>query len=193
MVNPSSLLLTYTEHDSRLCFAFNRSSKQFIYVNAAFKNFFDIKSAHVSAGTLLKMVHPEDLDYLKDNFASLKPGTFKNNIEFRMQLLPDKQCYLRLNLFYNLQPVEQKTEHILTGYLEDITADKEHIDKLNEFSNKKNSVLNILSHDLAGPLGSIQNLSALISRKTKLLADEDVKKWLDLIEKISKKSINLIQ
>ncbi|WP_419801367.1 ATP-binding protein [Mucilaginibacter sp.] len=193
MVNPSSLLLTFTAHDPRLCFAFDVSTKQFIYANAAFEAFFNIKFEQVSARILLKMIHPEDLDYLKDSYSSLKPGSFKNNIEFRMQLPQGKECYLKSSLLYDVQADGQDTKHILTGYLEDITAEKDHINKLNEYSNKKNSVLNILSHDLAGPLGSIQNLSALISRKTKLLEDEDIKKWLDLIEKISKKSINLIQ
>jgi len=136
---------------------------------------------------------PEDVDYLKDNYISLKSGTFKNNIEFRMQFPQGKERYLKSSLLYDVRADGQDAKQILTGYLEDVTAEKEHINTLNEYSNKKNSVLNILSHDLAGPLGSIQNLSALISRKTKLLEDEDVKKWLDLIAKISKKSINLIQ
>ncbi|MGI4750694.1 MAG: sensor histidine kinase [Janthinobacterium lividum] len=151
-----------------------------------------MKHSQTSAASLLAMVHPQDLEYLKEGFASLKPGIFKNNVEFRMQLPGRKECFLRLSLIYTDQHL-QSEEHTLTGYLEDYTADKEHEDTLNEYSNKKNAVLNILSHDLAGPLGSIQNLSALLSRKTKLLEDQEVAKWVSLIEKISKKSIHLIQ
>lgn len=192
MVNPSSLLITLAENDPRLYFAFDINSKQFIYANPAFEAFFQIKYNEASAESLLAMVHPEDQGYVKENVNKLAPGGFKNNISFSMQLPEKKECFLRLNLFYNDQQLQSK-EQILTGYLEDFTAAKEHEDTLNEYSNKKNAVLNILSHDLAGPLGSIQNLSALLSRKTKFLEDPEIVKWISLIEKISKKSIHLIQ
>lgn len=193
MVSTSSLLLNLTEHDPRLCFAFDMSSKQFVYANPAFESFFKLSFLQISVKSLLAMVHPQDLDYLTDNFSSLKPGNFKNNVEFRMQLPDLKEYFLRMSLFYSEQPNQQNTEQVLTGYLEDFTVEQDHANKLNEYSNKKNSVLNILSHDLAGPLGSIQNLSALISRKTKSLEDSEVKTWLDLIGTISKKSISMIQ
>lgn len=192
MVNTSSLFLTLADHDPRLCFAYNISARQFIYANAAFEAFFRMKYSQINAESLLAMVHAQDLDYLKENFASFKPGIFKKDIAFRMQLPDRKECYLKLNVLFHDQN-QQNEERILIGYVEDCTAAKDHEDKLNEYSNKKNAVLNILSHDLAGPLGSIQNLSALLSRKTKILKDQHVDEWISLIEKISKKSIYLIQ
>lgn len=72
----------------------------------------------------------------------------------------------------------QSNKGVLSGYLEDISGYKAQINKLNEFSNKKNAVLNILSHDLSGSLGSIQNLSQLLFRETKALDNKQVNKYI---------------
>ena len=187
---PASLLFALADHDPRICFSFDLSSNRFVYANPAFNSFFQIPVTAVTPELLLEMVHPDDLNYLKESYEALQPGIFKGNIEFRMQL-PDKKEYtMRLGLFLSNG---QNHESILSGFLEDISAYKDHNDKLNKFTNKKNSILNILSHDLAGPLGSIQNLSKLLSRETKEFKNKDVDKWLSLIEKSSKKGMQLIQ
>jgi two-component system sensor histidine kinase VicK len=187
--NPASLLFALAEHDQRIFFAINLKSNSFIYVNPAFNKFFNL-TAQVSLDTILKMIHPGDIEYLKEIFAALKPGVFKSNVEFRILTSQEKERFCRLNGMIHTQESE---ELILSGYMEDISEYKAHSDKVNEFANKKNAILNILSHDLAGPLGSIQNLSALIARKTKLNDDQEVKKWVSLIEEISKKSVLMIQ
>ncbi|MEX8546102.1 MAG: ATP-binding protein [Mucilaginibacter sp.] len=188
--SPASLLFTLAEHDQRIFFAINPERNSFIYVNPAFKTFFKTDAEDLSPYAIYNLVNPEDSEYLKESYFALQPGTFKNNIEFRIQLPHQEERVLRLGLL--LQPQENEG-NLLLGYMEDISDFKAYNDKLNEFSNKKNSILNILSHDLAGPLGSIQNLSALINRKTKAIEDPEVKKWLSLIEEISKKSVLMIQ
>ncbi len=187
---PTSLLFALAEHDQRICFAFDLSSNCFVYANPAFEAFFQTPFAIAAPEFLLAMVHPEDVKYLEECYTSFQPGELKNDIEFRMLLTDKKEYALRLSV---LLDKGQSNKGVLSGYLEDISAYKSQIDKLNKFSNKKNSVLNILSHDLTGPLGSIQNLSQLLSRETKSLENKEINKWLSLIEKISKKGIHLIQ
>lgn len=89
----ASLLFTMTEHDQRIFFAFDLSSKRFVYANPTFGSFFQVPFTAATPKLLLAMVHPEDLDYLKESYASLQPDNFKNNVEFRM-LLPDKKNML---------------------------------------------------------------------------------------------------
>jgi two-component system sensor histidine kinase VicK len=188
-VYPASLLLDFAEHEERLFFAFDLIGRRFVYLNPTFESFFSITTSSASIDDLLALVHPEDEAYLKQTSLAILPGEFKSRIEFRV-LFEEKKYSFSLSLFYKK---EQDQAGIFTGCLEDITAFKEHNDTLNELSNKKNAVLNILSHDLAGPLGSIKNLSTLLSRKTRLLEDPEVGKWISMIEKISKKGIHLIQ
>ncbi len=187
--NPASLLFTLAEHDQRIFFAINLKSRSFIYVNPAFQKTFNV-AAEDSFDTVLNMVHPADIEYLKESFAALQPGVFKSNLELRMIYPPEKEYLFRLSGMIHPQ---ENDERILSGYMENVSDYKSHSDKVNQFANKKNAILNILSHDLAGPLGSIQNLSALIARKTKTSDDQEVKKWVSLIEEISKKSVLMIQ
>lgn len=190
MNKPSSILLTFAEKDHRICFAVELKSYKFIYLNPAFESFFHIKPADANVLELLSFIHPEDREYLLSFYNALKPGDFKDNIEFRI-ILPDKRKY-HLRLIAYLHGRTSKTS-TLTGYLEDITAAKEHERRLDDLSNRKNAVLNILSHDLAGPLGAIQNYTYLLSRQKSVMEAENVAKMVTAIEKISKRSTNLIQ
>lgn len=189
MFNTASLMFALAEHSPQIYFAYNLNNKNFIYVNPAFESFFQVTASNASIQKLFAIVHPDDKDHLKQNYRDLNPAIFKNDIEFRM-ILPDKnEYYMKLNLLLQGQ---ETNENILTGYMEDLSELEMHSNKVKEFANKKNTILNIISHDLAGPLGSIQNIAALLARKTNLVEDQEIKRWILLIEEISKKSVNTI-
>lgn len=190
MIDPALLLLALAKHDQRICFAYNISKSQFIFANPAFEAFFQVKASNTAIKKLFEMVCPDDKNYLKQAYAALQPGVFKTYIEFRIKLADKKNYYLQLGLL--LQTTENK-ENVLTGYIENISDYKAYYQQLNEFADHKKAVLNTISHDLTAPLGSIQNLAALTARKTKSLEDQEVKKWVLLIEEISKKSVRVIQ
>jgi two-component system sensor histidine kinase VicK len=190
MKNPSSLLLTFAEKDYRLCFSIQLQNKQFLYLNPAFQRFFNVTIADANADRLLEFVHSDDREFIKQFYLSLNPGDFNDKAEFRV-LLPDgKQYTLRLIAYLNGRTRDTGT---LTGFMEDVTSFKEHERTLDDLSNKKNAILNILSHDLAGPLGAIQNYTYLLARKEVVTQDEQVSKMILAIEKICKRSTNLIQ
>ncbi|RYY06416.1 MAG: hypothetical protein EOP43_06430 [Sphingobacteriaceae bacterium] len=190
MTDPASLILALAEHDRRICFAYNLDNGQFIYANPAFENFFQVKASNTAIKQLFAMVCMDDKKYLEQIYAELQPNIFKTDIEFRIKLADKKTYFLQLNLLL------QKTinnENILTGYIKNISDYKAHCQQLNEFADNKKAVLNTISHDLTAPLGSIQNLAALTARKTKLIEDQEVKKWVLLIEEISRKSVRRVQ
>jgi two-component system sensor histidine kinase VicK len=188
MSEPGQLLIELAEHDTRIYCSFSITKNQYVYSNPAFQAFFDLKPAEATPKFLFGKVHKEDQGYLKAAFKSLKPGQIREMIEFRLTIL-DRIHYLRMSMLL--------TEHaalgkVVTGYIDDITGFKESLDTHVALSNKKNAVLNILSHDLAGPLGSIQNYSYLLSKKADP-SDGLTLKMISSIEKISKRCINLIQ
>lgn len=189
MNTPSSLLLTFAEHDHRICFAIKLSDRKFMYLNPAFEKFFHLKAEDAQLDVLLEWVHPDDIDFLKSAYAQLNPGEFQDHVEFRMILPDDKEYTFRLITYLQ----GNKESGILTGYMEDVTLFKAHERKLDDLSNKKNAILNILSHDLAGPLGAIQNYTYLLSKKTNGVADEQVSKMISGIEQIAKRSTTMIQ
>jgi len=190
MINPATLLLALAEHDHRICFAFNITKNSFVYLNPAFDVLFKLPHDVVTPKLLYSMVHADDNGYLRTIYQALQPDVFVDNIEFRM-ILPDrKECIIRLCMFLG---IFENQEHVLTGYMEDITAIKLNEEKGRELGSKKNAILNIISHDLAGPLGSIKNFAFLLSKKTSDLEDEQVNKFINSIETLSNRSILLIQ
>jgi two-component system sensor histidine kinase VicK len=190
MNNPSSLLLTFAEHDPRICFAIQLNNKKFLYLNPAFERFFQIKKEEADLDLIFSYVHPDDQEYVRAAYHAFKPGEFSDGLDFRMLLPDNKQYYLRLIAYLNVRSGEKAS---ITGYVEDVTTFKEHERRLDELSNKKNAILNILSHDLSGPLGAIQNYTYLLSRNQVVVENEQVGKMISAIEKISKRSTNLIQ
>jgi two-component system sensor histidine kinase VicK len=189
MQKASSLLLTFAEHDRRICFSIQLKDKQFLYLNPAFESFFNIKRESANLNDLIGFVSPEDRDYLVESYHELKPGEFKDGIELRFLLADQNEYYFRLSTY--LQG-PSRAEGTLTGYLEDITSAKKHERRLDDLSNRKDAILNILSHDLAGPLGAIKNYTYLLSRRDLAMKDELAAGMISAIEKISRRSTNLI-
>lgn len=189
MYNSSLSLLALAEHDYKLYFVYSISTGRAVYINPAFALFFQRKISEVKPEDLFAMVHGQDRDYLEHSYKSMGPGEVRHHIEFRVLPPGRAECVLRLSLFLN----DKEGEHTLIGSMEDITASVVHSKNLEEINNKKNSILNILSHDLSGPLGSIKNFAVLLSRKTKFLQNQEIDKFIDAIERNSRRCILMIQ
>jgi two-component system sensor histidine kinase VicK len=188
MSDPAKLLLDLANHDTRIYCAFDISNNTYLYSNPAFQGFFRLTPEEATPRLLFQMVHPEDQNYLRSTFKSMKPGDFRDNLEFRI-LLREKLHYLRLSMV--LTECE-RNERVITGYIDDLTSFRESLDTLEALSSKKNAVLNILSHDLAGPLGSISNYSYLLLQKADP-SDKLTLKMINSIESIARRCIRLIQ
>jgi len=188
MVMPNNLLFELAERDPKIYFAFDLDRGKFIYSNRAFKSFFQEEPQALNPDFLFNCIHEDDKAYVKATFDDLQPGLFDEKIEFRF-LFKDTLYYLSVNML--LMEFENH-DRTLSGYVEDITGFKENVNTSLSLSNKKNAVLNILSHDLAGPLGSIQNYSYLLSRQTNP-EDKLTLQIVNSIDAISKRCIKLIQ
>src|SRR5690606_9277305 len=139
---------------------------------------------------LFSRIHPDDQDFIKEVYKKLEIGDFKRDIEFRMIMEDSSIRCLRSTLYLE---EDDFGSPMLSGYIEDISSLKSNEIKLKDLSNKKNAILNILSHDLAGPLGSIRHYTYVLNKKTKSLGDPLIPQIIASIEKISTRSIDMIQ
>ncbi|WP_432708499.1 ATP-binding protein [Pedobacter sp.] len=190
MNNPESILLALANHDYRAYFAFNITTNTFVYLNPAFHSLFQLPEEETTPEMLFSMVNLQDKHYLKSVYSNMKAGDFVDNIEFRILVNDGKEYFLRSSMLLKEQPQQ---ERVLTGYIEDITDRKANIEKTLALTSKKNAILNILSHDLAGPLTAVQNFAYLLGKRTMSLEDQRVNKMVTSIERISKRCINMIQ
>ncbi len=188
--NPSSgLYQVLLEQTGQAFFAYDVAAEAFAYQSPEFLASFKISTGSAQPQTLLSFVHLEDQEFVQEWFAQLQSQRVPTSIEFRVQFpdLEEQWVCLTASL------VDNDSGKLLVGHMEDISAARRYNDHLKRFSNKKNSVLNILAHDLAGPLGMIQNLSGLLADQLKDHQDEDTQHVLQLIERISKQGSDMLR
>ncbi|MEW6499645.1 MAG: ATP-binding protein, partial [Cyanobacteriota bacterium] len=131
-----------------------------------------------------------DREYMIKEYRELLKGILKHEIEFRI-VLPDNSVrwlLLSPHLITNGQG-----RRFIAGLAEDITILKDKIHIVEKFAAKKDSVLEILSHDLAGPLGNVQALTDLLSESLEDTENAQVKNIIRIIRESTSRSIHLIR
>jgi len=186
-----SLLHELTQRQEQVVFVYKAPTNTFDYVNPVFETVWARTRSSIlnNPALLLRAIHPEDLTYLRECYEEIFEDK-KKTVEFRI-LLPSKgERRIRLQAFL----AESATgEAVIVGMGEDVTARKAYQDNLQKFSTKKNSILEILAHDLAGPLGTIQSLSKLLATNTQDYQNTRVSELIELIHRTSAGGVHLIR
>lgn len=184
------ILIKMNDSSDEVCFIFDTNESRFEYVNEAFKVITKIETSELykSPKHLFKIIHKEDLSYIKQAVKFLIKKRTKSLLDFRI-CRPDKtERWIRLKVY----PIIEKNKiAYLTGTAEDDTARKSSIFNMQKVNGWKDSNLEILSHDLRGPIGTVQMISSIISKK--LPENKEILKMTQMIEDISKRNITLIQ
>ena len=149
-MNKSEALLALADQTDLLLFSYDLKKLRFNYLNHASEVFYKRMGESTPVDSIINFVHEEDREYVKKSFTKVKEGFTLDEIEFRISPPGNAEKWLKLSAFL---VNEQADEPMIVGHAENITEYKEVAAVLNKFSNKKNSILNILSHDLANPLG----------------------------------------
>lgn len=146
-------------------FLYDVNSSSFKHINTAFSQLWDIDVASVinSPASLLGTVNEEDTSYLISQYQKLLEGLEQAEIEFRI-ITPEK----KLKWVCLSACVFREAEGLyIGGYALDMTARREYMDTLLKYNSKKNSTLEIISHDLAAPFSNIQGMINLIEEHVK--------------------------
>lgn len=192
-INPeyNQLIKKLANLSDQVIFLFDIKNNRFIDINPCFEELTGITVYKFmeNPGLFLEHVHQEDKDYFIQRFEELKSGEVKKRLEFRF-IGPDlKEKWICISAYIVSNNAES---FIVAGFAEDISQNKEYLIQLLKINSKKNSTMEILSHDLAGPLGIIQNLALLIEKKG-LNSPDELLKYTGLIKETCKRSIDLIQ
>jgi two-component system sensor histidine kinase VicK len=187
-MDSSAMLLALAGRSSLLFFCFDLVNVRFTYVNDAFVSFFGLNDNQLQPDTVLSMVHSEDQQHIASTLKALLEGNLFQNVECRI-VRGGNERWLRITPFL----LVDDGAAIVMGYAEDFTVYRQHDDNLNNHNEKKNAILNILSHDLAGPIGTIYSLSDMLRQETSGFNNAHVTEYIETIKNISKNSIQLIR
>ncbi len=189
-----NILQRLAEHANYVVFAYSLANRQFVYLNPFFEEVWQQTRDRVMSdpAMLLETVHLEDRAYVSHTFQTLANGAngaTEKEIEFQIQLPDQSKRWICLSVF----SFEEDRQTMLGGFARDMTEQRNHSDTLQRFAAKKNSVLEILSHDLARPLANIQGLSAMLAKHTMSYGNEKVNDLISKITATSERGIHLIR
>ena len=173
-----------------ICFIYNTTDNHFDFVNEAFEFITKRKCKELQENPvrLLEIVHHEDLAYVKKGFAKLLTAESTSLLNFRIIRPDHTQRWIRLKV---TPIIEDGKILFLSGLGEDDTARKASIFNMQKVNGWKDANLEILSHDLRGPIGTVQMLTSIIDKK--LPGNPELHRLTKMIADISKRNINLIQ
>jgi len=188
MISIETLTTLYTRSKLKM-FCYDIAAEKFVFLNPAFTEFFGHNIQKSSPYSLLEMVHPDDRQLVKNGIQECLQNNQIEDIECRI-IRNGHERWLMVDAYLN-KPANGSMSII--GHAEDITLFKQHSYALNKHNTKKNAVLNILSHDLAGPIGLIGNLTELLVKETHPLNNPKIDHTLKIVSNVTKRAITLIR
>lgn len=187
-----SIFAEMAETADEIFFVFDPKSRQFTYVNDAFEHFSkrNARELYRNPRVFLEMIHPDDRSDVVKQFDRLLVDKVNSLLDFRILREDGVERWVRLKVCPILRGEEVS---YLSGILEDDSARKLGIFNMQSINSWKNSTLEILVHELTGPIGIAQELSKAAARK---LPGEDVgeaRELLSMIEDICRRNLELVQ
>ena len=165
---------------------YDLNSRRFVYVNRFLSQIFEgtDKNLKEDASSIMKIVHPEDLAYVENRYRELLSIGCIAPIEFRI-VVQGQIKYLSCEVLW------LEESYTFAMFARDMTAQKEHEDYVIKFTAQKDTLLDMLIHNLSGPLYMSREVLNLVGRNG-MEQSEDVDKQLGLLRESTEHCINII-
>lgn len=187
----NAILKEMADQSDEIFFIFNPDGMRFTYINEAFHHFTqkDCAELYDHPKLFLEMIHPEDQQYVRRNFNNLLTNKVNSFLDFRIVRTDGVERWVRLKVYPILE--EQRIKY-LTGILEDDSARKLGIFNMQKINGWKDAALEILAHDLRGPISIVASLARAIDKKVPVGENKEIHEWTRMIAEISRRNINLV-
>lgn len=189
-IKDSVIIQQIVANPDQIFFIYNIASKRIEYINSALTQVTGKSKENINdeLPSFISMVHPDDRQFVAAQVEQVLDGVQRKKFEFRI-ILNEYSTKWVLAQIYLIE--KNKKRHAIAGVVEDITIQKQNEENANTFSIKKNAVLEILAHDLTGPIGIMQNIATLIQAQSE--DNPRIQEYSSLIEQICKRNIAMIR
>ncbi|HEX8326351.1 MAG TPA: ATP-binding protein [Hymenobacter sp.] len=194
MLAPTELFQHLLEESRQAFFVYSVSESRMLYLSEAYERLFPgARRDEIDADLpkLLSYLPPDDQAYARDCFAQLAAGQLHDDLLLRVQPSPDVP--LRWLAVQAHQSRASDGQVLLSGAVQDVTVEQEYLRNADLYMSKKNTTLEILSHDLAGPFNMLQQLAEFIGEKTQVLEDPQVQRMIQVMQDTCRDSVKLIR
>ncbi|MES3018085.1 MAG: HAMP domain-containing sensor histidine kinase, partial [Bacteroidota bacterium] len=169
---------------TNISFVYDNVCSKFVYVDNSFATFVGISEGKLTKEFLLGLIHPDDRNYAVDKFREFQSQIWSGSLEFRIQLASEIH-WVRLTPFL----LRSDASDLIAVNVQDITSEWNNMDSIRRYTNKKNSILNMLAHDLRGPLDIAHTLTKTVDKH---IDDPSLLKMTRSISVILSQSIQMI-
>lgn len=165
-------------------FVFNLATYQIEHLDEAFMQLAGI-SGHLDLPRLKSLIHKEDWQLVEQTRQQLLQGAFLGLVKLRIVGKENLSWIGMTPILYR-----DKQQSLMLANLSVITDEVENLETMLKFANKKNSILQMLSHDLRGPLSIAKSVISILKKDD--LKPESLEKTT-LISHIIESTIGLIE
>lgn len=173
--------------DDGIC-VYNLDSRKFIYVNQNFLDIFRISHQDVftDAEVIMKIIDAEDTSYLRHRFDELLEKGCINTTEFRLKFEDSTVKHLTCDVLI----LENK--HLVTAFIKDVSMAKRHEDYLIKYTAQKDTMLDMLTHNLGGPLHLSKDIIKSIQKGHSEKDFRNVSRLLEIMQENTQQCIDIV-
>lgn len=160
----------------------------FLYVNTNFTRIFGIdeKDLFFDSKLILKFILAEDTAYLKMRYNELKETGCINTTEFRL-IFPD---HVLKHISCDMLVLEDT--NLVTAFIKDISEAKKHEDYLIKYTAQKDTLLDMLTHNLSGPLQLSKDMISSLQKGYSENNLADINKLLNIMQENTQQCIDIV-
>jgi len=173
-------------------FIYDLKEQDFKYFNASFSKIWQapIEDFLNQPSLILNTIHKDEKKDIYEFCKAFREHKRTGYKEFRILLPEGKESWLSLTL----HPINEDNRfRFAAGVVINESLRKKNEFQMLKINAKKNAMLEILSHDLTGPIGLVQMMASAINKNIAGADNERISKWSVLIQEICERNIKLIR
>ena len=169
---------------------FNAQTQTFDYVNPACYRMLGFAQGDslIPLDRLQDRIHPEDRRLVAERLKSLQTSG-SEKLEFRLQDTNGSMQYINAQAF--ILPGTE-SHPVITVLADDVSVRQSNILYMEKVNAKKNAMLEILSHDLAGPMGMVNMVAEKLEQDIDT-ENEQAQRMVSFIKELCMRNITMIR
>lgn len=164
--------------------------RKFVYVNENFLNIFEMpgepQPLFIDSKIILNYVLSEDFEYLKSRFRELIQTGCINTTEFRLKFADETIKHLSCDVLI------LDESNLVTAFVKDISKLKRHEDYLVKYTAQKDTMLDMLTHNLSGPLLISKDVISSLQKGYSEDNSRDISKLISIIQENTQQCIDIV-
>jgi len=152
----------------------------------------DKSNAPFNLENFYNTIHPADRNTIETTVKKLTQGEkIDDELEVRFINSEGNISYLSINIGITIDSNKKTTDLIIT--FADITTSKLAEESLKEANAMKDQLFSVISHDLRGPIGSVEQMLALLIANGENMDNDSKNEIVSLLHNTTKESYNLLE